>query len=1274
MANNDTLKNYKPDDLAALLAAELRDATEVQADETGLKPDMNNRTLIIGIGGTGVKTLNHIKGALKKRMHPDWKRVVAFLAIDSSWTEIQGASHLNEHEEGETITRPGVDTRMQNYATYPPAVRRFMLDGEDPSTPVVFDGLNTDGAAMTRLIGKLKVHDKEPGKPGVDERIVMKLTSALSKLDKMSPSVEGGAPHTYEVYVIGSGSGGTGSGAFLEIPALVREALRNVSNDIHIYGILYMPDTLVGLVPNSAGQLKANGYATLKELNYFQGLETRTGYTDVWTYSNTANPELKISSDKGYFTIPYLIGCPGMADANSSAVSREIIAEFLISLLVKSGNDSFVSTAFTSNATSAKAKGDKPAMPGNPNKEAVGTAHEFPKCFASIGFARATAPEQVIRAYAVKKTIVEAGIKPVSNEEITKLTADTSKSYKLMPFRGIDQLQNADEGTDKAKELLKPLEKLYGVVNNGRFNFVADLRLPADQVTWENVKQNKFSNASTQANIDKKVTDKTDSKSMEQLRDYISTQYDEYVKGVIDYVKDYGPFAFTNLYNGKFIAKGSNFGLGIKDMLRNLMDGKNMDGKPIPVKSVATAEQELRKARDEVNNPPTINAVVVKIVTQAEKDRVTNNWIKANEALVMARINEKRRDAVKGETGALAERFCRPAALLADDIAAFGHVLNALSDVYGKHGEEMASKEEFREATDALTEINVASVDDGSYKWLVNAVNDNVEKVNARKFRDELVDSFFNDRSGWLEIPEQTVTVTSDNKPTLVSQDRPVPARQKFDQYATEAIELNVDVSIYNLFAQAGSSKYDSMADALMRDLHNKSQIRFNGSIDESYVYRYVQYPSTLDIMGEEGAKIVKALRNAATHYGVSAGNVYPSEDTNAVIFVQQATAMEIFRVNNLADWEAEYNARSEMRTMIHGKSPDVFKQISPYGDISYKEGQPWRDYPSIVYRENHEAKDPQTGKLMYPEGELRVALRKEIEEAKKLGVLYSEQTPTGWVIRRANCDATRNWEYDRLLHLDPETGLAPTGKALLEAVASQNDVPMHQMTRVVRLERAGLFSVPASSEEYAWSNAERVLRAHHPMMCEVRQTVRDYFSKWDAESREHNQDILKTMRPEKLIPLLKAGIITRNSMGVWEWNKADKTKKALANFSNIAIKNMVGPAKRHLMGGLTFFELFQKVDAAMPGETLDKEHDRAVALIMKWIEAMDMKRFEATQATMEALEAERQALLEKGMIDEKFGTEVSQDFVDAMAAVEPKEEILVEIQQFYAKMNQDEV
>ncbi len=412
------LYEFKKEDFTTLLAADVLDASKgALFSDKGLEPDPTNRTILIGLGGTGVRTIDYVKGAISKRLDGSWRNYVAFLGIDASWTELDGAAYL-EPGECMMITKNGVQARMSHESTYPSAVRSFMVEGAQ------LGSLGSDGAGRTRLVGKVKIHDQEPGGIGIDEDIVSKLvklkSSVLTPLNPMGPG-------KYQVYVIGSVCGGTCSGSFLEMPALIRKA---IPNQVQVNAMLYLPDTLVSLDPQWESKLYANGYASLKELNYYMGMYMRPEYAETWSFNSAADPELTHKSsivEEGFIDVPYLIGTSNGTAADASQRCMETIAEFLISLLAKisvPNGGVFLTSAFASNATSAASVGSRLYAPGHDNtREAANEFHEFPKRFTAIGFAEASAPKKLVRAYTVGKVCDMAGLKPVAADERARLLA-----------------------------------------------------------------------------------------------------------------------------------------------------------------------------------------------------------------------------------------------------------------------------------------------------------------------------------------------------------------------------------------------------------------------------------------------------------------------------------------------------------------------------------------------------------------------------------------------------------------------------------------------------------------------------------------------------------------------------------------------------------------------------------------------------------------------------------------------------------------------------------
>lgn len=1232
------LTDNSRDDFRTLLAHDVLDASKgaLLAHEAKLQPDDVNRTILIGIGGTGVRTIDYVKGAISKRLDASWKGYVAFLGIDTDWKELDGASYLDKSEQV-MITKPGVADRMSNPQTYPSAIRRFAVDGERMRQLSIV--LPTPGAGQTRLAGKVKVHDRVPGSMGVDEEIVHKLS--VMKAEKLLPLTV--AHGKYQIYVIGSGSGGTGSGTFMEMPALIRKAFTDPSK-VSVNGMLYLPDTLAMLDPANMTALYANGYGTLKELNYYMGMYMRPEYAETWSFNDAASPELTYKTpsmgNEGFMNIPYLIGTTSGPSADAAKIAQETISEFLISLLAKivtvDEGAAFLTESFLSNATNPKKVGDKLYMDGASQVEAVGEAHEFPKRFSSIGFAEASVPQKLVRAYTVGKVCEMAGLAPVSAEKRISLAAGDATI--LLPFRGKTDLLNATEGTAKATALLRPLANIMAVIHSGNFSFGRDLN--EQEITWTKIKNNQYSNPVIAQKTENVIKLRTNDDMMDELKKKISEAFKQFRINVQDYVRQEGPYAFVNLYEGKFVPVGDDFGRGIGQMLQNLVNGKQMDGKNISFFSVEDAKSALDNARNAiVSQAPGLFGIEGGV----HKDQCSK-WVAAYDKWGTARINQVRRDTALGAHGALSQSFLQPAAKLAEELDAFGCILEVMADVYKGHGKKMESYEEFTTARDNKTEVNLAAMSDASYKWLKRKADDALMAVNAHQLRDHLVDHFFDKGTDgipnsrlWLEYPNDRTTVAAGGKIKLVRKELPVPARVVFDEIMAKEFPATVQVSIEEMFTQLEeSSSVEATANAIITKLFAQSKPQFNGDIPADCRFGFIMYPSAL---GEtsKGKEIAKALKDAANLVcpGVQ---VYATDDAQSIMFYQQATTLEVYRLNDLKLWEQHYENGNkgiqQPTSLLHGLSPDLTGTTIPGEGTTYTENLSWANYPPITVPEvDPRMPDPETG-IVSREGKIRLDLDKLIARARELGVLYSEQTPEGWVIKRVHCNKATNWRFETTeCSQDPTTGLLPLGKELAESVASQNGKTLESMSRKVSLNMGGIMSKAHITEDYAWQFAARTLRAHVPMYIEVRETVKK-FEAWAKDIEAFNGTVMATLLPAKLVWLVKGRVLRRNEDGTWVYIKPDGKPQNVAVLTEVMKKFLPPMDKMLVENGLLTYYLFGKMEKILSDQKAWNEaFKRAQDEIQNLAGQGAVEELTLGEETAAVLLAEAAALAEKGAV-----------------------------------------
>ena len=1179
------VQNYKVEDYPVLLAAQDIDASDgaLFASDKKMKPNKTHRTIFIGIGGTGIQTLDYIKGVITSRLDPTWNKYIAFLGVDSAYTELDRAKYLQKSETVLT-TRSGVDMRCQDPNAYPAAWRMFakpevMANG--------IHGMTLPGAGKKRLIGKLKIHDKN-SEGAVDMEVVTKI--AWLKANVLAPVAN---PGNYEVYVIGSVSGGTCSGSFLEMPSLIRKALN--CDNVHVYAMLYLPDTLIAsLDPANAAALMANGYASLKELNYYQGISMRPGYPESFGYNDPAAPELKVGeNNKPFFDIPYLIGTPAGAAANSGKRARQNIAEYLISLLgevtVADGTP-FLTDDFLSNALPLQP--DKPSMDGVPDKEAAGSFHEFPRHFGAIGFAQTAVPKKIVRAFVVSKACSEAGLKPVSTEKRAEILA--GNPHALLPFRGADDLINANEGTKKASELLAPLAALLPLTHSAEFSFLHATGWPAAGL-WQKITGREYQTGGMPAKIEAEFNAKTDTEAMKELETAIVNAYNQYLGNVKKYVSEEGPLAFYNLFAGRFIPVNGNHGVGIQQMLKNIQAGNKTAGDSFGWVTVAAA-----KSNWEMRDQAVVGAGLFTELLNINKRQLTNAWVSAYDAWQESQIIEKRREYVLGDTGKFHDKVLNPATVLAEQIQAFGHLLASMSDIYKKHGEALEDFDKFSKAKENEAEINLCAVSAESHAWLKREAQEQLKAVNAKKIRTALVDSFFEDINGWISIPDNVV-ITEGGVTKLAREGVAIPARKKFDEVLQKEVPDNLSLDIEKTFAAIKNTgmSYTQFANQVVRSLALASGLMFNGTVEASDYYRYLMYPNALKASAG-GTAIANAIETAAkTEFAGIA--VYASDDADSIKLYQLAAPFEVYKLNDLKDWEDNYLAVYD--ELLHGLSPDTDKIETPGQAPRYVEKTSWKDYPSIVPSATDPKRpDPATGKISL-EGQIRIKLAALIKRAKELGVLFCKQeNDNKYRVYRVNCDKSIDWKLDLFNLPRNELGLLPTGAELAGIIAMENETTLASISRPVELNQGGVFAKAHISEAAAWEYTERVLRAHMPMQIEVRNTVAK-FEEWYKIIEEENRRALEKLRPAKMVFLIRSRLLYRDAAGIWKIKLDNGTEKTIANFSEngLRILEMTDPkGARLIKNGFSAYFLYTKL-ASLPQTKegrLDKMYETARTIL----------------------------------------------------------------------------
>lgn len=1257
------ITTFRKEDIPVLLASQTIDASKgvLFGTAANMEPNKVNRTILIGLGGTGVKTIDYVKGSIMATLKPTWRNYVAFLGIDTDWNEFKKAKFL-EPNECKMITATNVGTHGVSADTRSIAQRKLVP--AEHSIP----GINGPGAGRKRQVGTFKIHDQDAGTPGIDESIVSYISTIVAdRLDPIGGGDDGNG--AYEVYVVGSVCGGTCSGTFLELPALIDRALPG--KPVHKRAILYLPDTLSALDPAHKSELFANGYASLKELDYYMGESMRAGYQDTWGYNNAADPEIKLPRQgdphPAFFKLPYLVGSQVPGSREASQTAREAICEVLISLLgeMNSNNPNVFSLESHFDNAQHHVSERNFQNPVTKDAEASGENHDRPRHYAAIGYAEASAPEKRVRAYTLSKACKAAGLHSVSATERANLI---NHGTALLPFRAEDDLLSATEGTEKARKIVAPVLNILDLIHTGTFSFMADLNQPTEP-TWDKIKNHEYDNQAIAMITSNVVQNRTNDNMMKDLRSKIHAMFGAYRTNVLEFVKDEGPLAFYNLFKGNFVPVGDNHGMGVETMLKNLVSGKTFQGQPFQWKDEAMAQSQLATARN------AIDTTTKTLFKGNMRNTQCAAWVAAYENMQKARINNARRKFALGEAGSLKTDFLAPAQLLADELRYFGYMLESLSDIYDSFGSKVESFEAFRTAQDGNTDVNIASIDDSAYNWLKRKADETAATVNGRNFRESLVENFFNNRAAWIEIPENCVEVNHEVV-SLVAEDVPVPARALFDQFASENMPPMINVSIQAMFDELNNNghSYAATAKSVVSSLAAKSRPQFNGQLEPSFVAAV--YPAALETAGGSGPQIAQALKEAfELRFDGKSLQVFSSVDADSIRCYQVAAPFEMYKLTELGAWEREYEAKLNaamptantiskgVASMLHTMSPEAEGVM---GQV-YKETIPWEDYPSVTLKSTDpRTPDPVSGKISR-EGQARIKLDAIVEEAKKLGVLYVDNSGGNYLVKRVHCDNSIKWDHFDLMSCptDERTGMILMGKALAQSVAEQHGIAnLESISKPVILLEAGILSGAAASEELAWKNAARVLRAHVPMYRQILTTL-EKFRVWAEDIIKYNREVMQRFRPAKAVHLMKSLLVEKNANGAWELRKANGTKQVLANLVPQMMAFLPSKDKRLLENGLMSYYLYQKIENALPGDALDERYAASKARYEDLLNQMAQEELVKGQEQSSIAATEAAVLAEKGMrMDGSEG--ITEKYRKEMASLGLKDDELLAIQNFY--------
>ena len=263
---------------------------------------INHPALIIGIGGTGIDALLRLKYMInrrfklpdnfmtkQKKQKPDNIEFLAFETNEHDKKKYMGIG-LDPHQELVLLANAGIASILNNPSTMPDYIREWL----SPELTIT-DG--TKGASGNRQAGRLLLFEK--------------INTAIDAISGKIRNLRMDQENKLLVFILTGLSGGTGGGMFLDIAYIIRGLMeRDFGNKgidkVEINGYLFMPD--IHMAGNNLNvyteeYIQRNGYAALKELDYWMNLEERPGERFRQRYGT----RLTVNSGLAPFNLCHLI-------------------------------------------------------------------------------------------------------------------------------------------------------------------------------------------------------------------------------------------------------------------------------------------------------------------------------------------------------------------------------------------------------------------------------------------------------------------------------------------------------------------------------------------------------------------------------------------------------------------------------------------------------------------------------------------------------------------------------------------------------------------------------------------------------------------------------------------------------------------------------------------------------------------------------------------------------------------------------------------------------
>lgn len=230
-------------------------------------------TIVISLGGLGAKTLNTLKGKFVREIGESDH--VYFRALDTSQKDCDALCKIKG--DGTPNYAPNANLEQSEcIQLYTPAIADILKEANIPpnikkwiNKSLIGTPLDNTGAQQIRQIGRAMFTNDT-----VYQNVRAKLNSVI--LDAINKRMLNGS---VDVIILAGVSGGTGSGTIVDVAYMIHDIFKSAGcHDYKLAGYVYTPDAqfrvpAIATSPAIQQNLKKNGYAALKEIDYFMNIE-----------------------------------------------------------------------------------------------------------------------------------------------------------------------------------------------------------------------------------------------------------------------------------------------------------------------------------------------------------------------------------------------------------------------------------------------------------------------------------------------------------------------------------------------------------------------------------------------------------------------------------------------------------------------------------------------------------------------------------------------------------------------------------------------------------------------------------------------------------------------------------------------------------------------------------------------------------------------------------------------------------------------------------------